>query len=566
MTAVQESPTFQLLNRRELGFRFPESAAALAYDEVYNKGIVQVGWPDGARRLYTETMKQDVAGFFGVQLGDEGKGRFIDNKIQAMLHIPGIKTVYAIRFQGGANAGHTVIPEEGRKHAFHHVPSGILYPEVVNVMDQGMVIHMEDLRTEIEDVEADVGDIRGRLFLSQDAALCTDLERAEEGMNRMIATKSKGGTGTGMAPTYGRDLMRTGKHVEDLFKDDWREKFGEYYDQFAAKAREVGTFIGEDLDIKDFSVADLRQTRKNNEGKPPTERKRGSHKVGTKEEFLDRLADQRAWFIARDESNPERPMITNTTIIHQEMYDDTHRGVLFEGSQATGIKRMLGRKPDVSSSDTTAFGVMEGTGIWRTDQIANAIGVFKGPYMSSVGSDDTEMMTQVFKKSEPETEVTWEQLHAKWIQEEAQEYGTTTGRPREICWIDLPMLNYNAQMTGIQVLAATHLDVAKENVPIKICDYYTDASGNIVRYQPGLKYQKGLKPHYMTVDGWNAEDVKNAKSFDQLPDNAKKFMAFMQGATGYPIIAATTGPERDNMITMKGYDYRGPRRTRSHLN
>jgi adenylosuccinate synthase len=141
---------------------------------------------------------------------------------------------------------------------------------------------------------------------------------------------------------------------------------------------------------------------------------------------------------------------------------------------------------------------------------------------------------------------------AAFIRETAHEYGTTTGRPRDILNLDLAMLTYNCHVSGVDVLAGTHLDLAREDEPIRVCTHY-EKNGKLVRYQPGLAYLEGVTPSYIELPGWDGSGTKNVQHVESLPLNAQKFLAFIQRRTGFPIIAVTTGASRDQLITFEGY-------------
>jgi len=157
---------------------------------------------------------------------------------------------------------------------------------------------------------------------------------------------------------------------------------------------------------------------------------------------------------------------------------------------------VVGTLPDITASDTSTFGIQTGTAFWKMQNIENRIGIFKIPYTSSVGA--RHMPTHA--------DDTW----AKRVRDEAHEYGTTTGRPRDILFSDLPMLSYNVRMSGVEMLIGTHLDVSWENVPIPVCTHYTDKRGNVVSYQPGLFYLNKVVPHYVNLPGWNGVLVRKA--------------------------------------------------------
>ncbi len=532
-----------LRSEQQLRYIAPHAFVEDDIEAVYARDEIEIGWPLGAERIYNDISRDATVAVIGVQLGDEGKGRLVDNKLVGILQIPGVQAAYVIRYGGGSGTGHTVYSDKGEKVPLHQLPSGIMHPEAVGVMDTGMVIHMEDLQTEIVDAEKIVGDLRGKLILSDDAILVSDLDRAMEVLNRDWSEgRSSGGTGRGMTQGYGDFITRNEMHVKELFEEDWEVKFRARYAKYEKRFRDS------DKDLSQMDVPDLRETRKQNIGRGIT------RKVGTVDEYIDRLKSVREWFSHRDETvSEEKRLRQNTFLIHQDLLTDMSRGVLFEGAQAVGLSAWLGRRPDSASSDTTANAIESGTQVWKTNQIEDRVGTFKITYMSSVGA--AHMITQYDIPRETVTEeqiaaMNDDQKLALWIRTEAHETGTTSGRYRDMCRLDLEMMRYNIRMGGIEVLAGTHLDIAREGVDIEVCTHYTNAAGERVPYQPGLEHQAGLTPQYIKLPGWDGKKVSQAKSFDEIPDNAKRFLAFIQRQTGVPIVFVTTGPQRENAVDM----------------
>lgn len=538
----------ELFLERQRRLDSPYDYVSEDYDAVYNRGEVFVGWPDSVERMFSSFARENTVLILGAEFGDEGKGRIVDNKIEYLLD-RGVKTVNVVRFQGGSNSGHTLETDTGKRIPLHQVPSGILYEESVGIMDRGMIVNMEDLRVEIEDAEKleEVGDLRGKLILSNEAMLSTDLERAQEVLNRKITEgKSSGGTGKGIATTAANALTRRGFRVQDLFEEEWEEKFEKMYDTVAAE------FKGLDEDIADFEVPDLRTTR---EDKEPRTRK-----IGSRKEFIERLGELREWYIQRDNSvSSNKKLIQNTFLYHGNIYNDLEQGILFEGAQAIGLHPVYGRYPDVTSTHTDANAVMLGTQFpgYAQRKIAERIGVMKLTYTSSVGSvhmlTDSGLKRKIYTDEEIENIQNPDKQFAAWVRKEAREYGTTTGRPRDICFKDLPTLRYNAAVGGIEMLAGTHLDIARADRSIKVCTHYTDIQGRPVPFQPGIEHQKNVVPHYIDLPGWDGEEARRARSFDELPENAKKFLAFLQRNTGVPIVMVTNGPKRSEMIEFENY-------------
>jgi adenylosuccinate synthase len=502
--------------------------ADIIYSQIYRDGDVTLGWPKDVVRIFEHLSKDNTVAIIGAMLGDEGKGRVVDNKVEALLTIQGVKQVVVVRFNGGNNAGHTV---EGLD--FHVVPS-IMHPQTVGIIDQGVVVHAEDLKTEVNYIEDVVGDTRGKLFVSERAILCTDIERAEETLNGKRSKASQGGTGRGIAPSYAHYLERTGKLVRDLMSENWREEFAEYYEQKQEYFSSYGADMGSVL-VPDFQSS-------HEKGESIT------RPLGNKNEFLDRLENARTWLI-------ERKIVDDTFDMQMEILEDTRqRALILEAAQAVGLHYRVGTYPDVTASDTSVYGVVAGTGLWRPQDRKERIGVFKATYTSDVGARTMPTLIQLPQDIEnTSNNLTREQKRAAWIIEEGHEYGTTTGRPRRISFLDLPMLKYNAYVSGIETLVATHLDMAREGEGIKVCTYYTDKSGKVVGYQPDLQYLANVTPHYKELPGWDGDACRKAKNINQLPDNAIKYLAYIQTMTGYPIVAATTGPKRENFIAFPGW-------------
>jgi len=289
-------------------FHNPQYYVQEAYQDIYTHNQVEVGWPEGAQRIFEDLARPNTVGVLGVELGDEGKGRVVDNKLEFLLSIPGVTIAYVDRDNGGNNAGHTA-ENDDVKLALHQVPSGVLHPEVIGIMDTGMSINPDDLMTEVNYVESKVGDTRKKLILSESAVLNTDLERAEELLNKRKQGKASGGTGRGIGPSYAHHYDRLGFHIFDLVAENWRETLGEQYDRYQREFNLYG------LDISQLEVPDLEQFKKTGEA--------STRNIGTKAEFLDRLESARVWMIDRD-------MVQNTFLIHQEIAGDLSKGIVFE--------------------------------------------------------------------------------------------------------------------------------------------------------------------------------------------------------------------------------------------
>lgn len=508
--------------------RFIDPSAQIKpdYQKIYVKKQYSLGWPKNTPYIFERLARKNTTAIVGIVLGDEGKGRLVDNKIAEYLKKPSIKGIHVIRFQGGNNAGHT-IEKDGIKLALHLIPSGVLYKKAVGIMDRGVVVHVEDLQTEVTYVEEAVGSLQDKLLLADDAILATDLERAEEVFNRVATGDAKGGTGRGIGPSYAHHYDRLGLKIYDLLSKDFEKILSKHYDRYQRLFRSFA------MDLATTEVPDFAKTH--------TSKKASSRTIGTKSIFLKRLTQARTWLI-------KRKMVINMYQYHEKLAQDTTQAILFEGAQAAGLDSWTGTRPDVTGSNTTTFGIREGTGFWRPYDIEERIGVIKIPYSSSVGS--RTMPTHIHIPTDTQSKLSPDQKWAVWIRETAHEFGTTTGRPRDINFLDLPLLCYNMRMSGIEMLMATHVDVAEENQEIKVCTHYIDTNGNHVPYQPGVRYLTNVIPQYITLPGWDGKKAQKAKTKQALPEKLLQFLAFLQLRTGYPIVAVTAGAKRDAYIRL----------------
>lgn len=527
MGALKPSP-FLTSSKKDSLFAHPTNGLETDLQNIYSKNKIVIGKRTQSKNAFDTTIRKDSIAIVGTALGDEGKGRFVDNTIETLLAKKHIKNVVVVRFQGGNNAGHTV-EGKGIKLALHLVPSFVMHKKALGIMDRAMTVHIEDLQTEVLYVEKKVGSLNKRLFLSDEAILCTDLERAEELLNRQKTGRAKGGTGRGIAPSYAHNLDRLGLKIFDLLQSDWEEVLGQYYDRYDKESKAFG------VDLKNVEVPDFRNTLRLGKDQKRT--------VGTKSEFLKRVKDSRVWLLKKD-------IVTNTFLLHKRFFSDQSIGFIFEGAQSAALDAWLGTRPDITTSNTTVYGIREGTAYWLPDQIEERIGVFKIPYTSSVGERRMPTHVDLPKDLKDLKNPTPDQAWAAFVRESANEYGTTTGRPRDITHLDLELLRYNCRISGIKVLVGTHLDTSQEDYTIKVCTHYTDKKGNEISYQPGLRYLKDVVPQYIELPGWDGEKCRRAESANELPPHAVKFLAFIQSRVGVPIVAVTTGPSRENYLKI----------------
>lgn len=442
----------------------------------------------------------------GGAFGDEGKGRIVDELCSLLARRGQPPLVY--RWNGGANAGHTVIVN-GNRVALHQLPSGALHPQAVSILGRGMVIHPGDLLEELrriapfvtrEAVESEMG-----LVIDAQAVLSLDTHRAFESALYDWAEGGRGSTGRGISPAYADVILRHPVRMRDLMADDWQERLGRHYDLYGALVGGLGQIVAEMV--------------------VPT--MNGKIQVGTRAEFLRRLApahDLLRWAV-RD--------------VYAELRDHWQRGeraFIFEGAQAVGLDARFGVYPDITGSDPTFGGILHSTeGLIAPEQIAVRAGAFKATYTSSVGVRRLPTLM--------------DEALANRIREDAHEYGATTRRPRDIAYIDIPCLGYFAQVSGMTHLILTHLDIAYTDTPIRVCTHYTDSAGHIAPYRPDQDYLNTVTPRYIDLPSWNGPAIRGARSLADLPGPALQYIAFITGAFGVPPIMATTGPERAALIS-----------------
>ncbi len=440
----------------------------------------------------------------GGAFGDEGKGRIVD-ALAARLAAQA-ERIFIYRWNGGANAGHTVIVGDQRL-ALHQLPSGSLHENAVVVLGKGMVVHPGDLLAEIAHLQPLLTE-RHQLDLHVDAqaVLALDTHRAFESTLRDWASGGKGSTGRGISPAYADVLLRHPVRVGDLVAPDSAARLTQHYDLYAALVRGLGS------DLASVAVPTL-----DGERVP----------VGDRTAFLGRLSEQAAALRPYVELDAHR--------LIREAWADAETPFIFEGAQGIGLDPRWGVYPDVTASDPTFDGILHSTeGIAAPDAIAVRAGAIKATYMSSVGS--RRLPTRM------------EEPLAGRIREDAHEYGATTRRPRDIAYLDLPCLRFLAEVSRMSHLILTHLDIAYVDTPIRVCTHYTDAAGSLAPYRPDQAYLDAVHPHYVELPSWDGEAARAARRPADLPVTAQQYIAFVSQALGVPPLIGTVGPEREAMI------------------
>ncbi len=368
----------------------------------------------------------------GLQWGDEGKGRIVDYLAETHSAVA--------RFQGGANAGHTV-SLNGEDHVFHLIPSGMLRKDVVGLIGAGTVIDLEVLVEEIERIERLTGvSSEGRLFIDGRASIVMPYHKSEDQWEEVY----QGGIGTtkrGIGPTYRDRYARIGLTVSDLFSDDLRSK------------------VEKALDFNN-------QILGSRYGKPP-------FSVGKMLDFLAQFRDKIG------------PFVADVPAVLKELEDQGH-DILLEGAQGTYLDIFFGTYPFVTSSHTIAGGASVGLGI-GPNRIQRIVGVTKA-YTTRVGKGPfpTELNDEM----------------GEIIRKNGNEFGATTGRPRRCGWLDLVALRYAVILNGVTELAITKIDVLSGLEEIKVAVAY-ELDGETLKYPPiTLSDWARVKPVYRTFKGW----------------------------------------------------------------
>ncbi len=420
-------------------------------------------------------------GLVGIQWGDEGKGKVTDLLAE--------HTDVVVRYQGGNNAGHTIVVG-GERYALHLIPTGILYPHCTPVIGPGVVVNPQVLIEEMESLE-ERGIDTSRLLLSGNAHLIMpyhlELDRVTErrlGKNRLGTTKR------GIGPTYADKAARIGLRVQDLLDPSI----------FSAKL---------EVALKEKNLLLTRVY-----GRLPLEHSR------VVEEYLaygERLQRH----------------ISDTVLFLQRSLDDG-KTVMFEGAQATMLDLDHGTYPFVTSSNPISGGACAGAGVGPRD-IGRIIGITKA-YCTRVGSGP-------FPSEADPTE-------AEVLVEVGAEYGTTTGRKRRCGWFDAVAARYAARLNTLTELVVTKLDVLSAFPTIKVCVAYEYEDERYEEFPPHQTIFNKCKPVFEEFAGWQ-EDITKARSIEDLPKEARSFIEALETLSRTPISWASVGPGRDQIVKIR---------------
>ena len=415
----------------------------------------------------------------GAQWGDEGKGKATD--------LLGSRVDYVVKFNGGNNAGHTVVIDD-EKYALHLLPSGILTPTCTPVIGNGVVVDLSVLFDELDGLNAR-GIDTSKLVISADAHVIAPYNRTlDKVTERFLGSRKIGTTGRGIGPTYADKMNRIGIRVQDLF------------DEGILRQKVEGA-----LELKNQVLAKIYNRR-----------------AITVDEVVDELTEHR---------DALRPMVADTALLLGQALD-AGKTVLLEAGQATLLDVDHGTYPFVTSSNATAGGACTGSGIPPT-RIDRVVAILKA-YTTRVGEGPfpTELLDDM----------------GEHLRKTGGEYGTTTGRPRRCGWLDVVIGRYAHRVNGVTDFVITKLDTLSGIETIKVCVAY-DVDG--VRHDEMPMTQSDFhhaKPIYEDLPGW-WEDISGCRTFDELPVNAQRYVETVEQMIGQRVSAIGVGPGRDEIIS-----------------
>lgn len=421
----------------------------------------------------------------GAQWGDEGKGKVSDFLAQ--------KADVVVRYQGGNNAGHTIVFGDN-KYALKHIPSGVFNPKTINIMAQGMVINPKMLLDEIEDLKQK-GITNFNLVISDRAHVIMpyhlDLDGAFENLKKSVDPKKMlGTTKKGIGPAYEDKYARIGIRFGDFINEEsFREKLE---DALLFKNKMLRAF-------------------------------------GLKEYTVDQIIEEYKVY-----AEILKPRVKETGSMLSKLIEND-KEVVFEGAQGVMLCIDNGTYPYVTSSSPTASSVPLGTGI-STKHVNKAIGIVKA-YTTRVGTGALP------------TELTDIKL-CEYIREKGNEYGTVTGRARRIGWMDTVVLKHSTRVSGLTEMVITLMDVLDELETIKI-GYAYEKDGKEINSIPGSNDEYELyNIKYIEMPGWKT-DITKVKSFEELPKNAQNYILKIQELVGVKVSMFSVGPDRTQTIYMK---------------
>ncbi len=417
----------------------------------------------------------------GLQWGDEGKGKVVDVLTRNYDIIA--------RFQGGPNAGHTLI-FDGNKHVLHTIPSGIFHPRAMNLVGNGVVIDPVIFKKELENLSRHNINFKERLLISRKAHIILPTHRLLDAASEKMKGKAKiGSTLKGIGPTYMDKTGRNGIRVGDLELSDWKER----YSNLCHKHLKMIKFYEVELEF------DLDAMEK---------------------EFFEAIEVLR-----------ELQFIDSEAYINKALRDK--KSILAEGAQGSLLDIDFGTYPYVTSSNTTAAGACTGLGV-APSKIGNVYGIFKA-YTTRVGSGP--FPTELFDED------------GKTMGRVGNEFGATTGRPRRCGWLDLIALKYAVEINGVTDLMMMKGDVLSGFKTIKACTSYTYKGKDILHLPYNIE-PENVSVNYTEFEGWD-EDLTAITSPSQMPENLKDYIRFIEDFVGVKVSLVSVGPDRNQTIRIE---------------
>ena len=414
----------------------------------------------------------------GAQWGDEGKGKATD--------LLGSRVDYVVKFNGGNNAGHTVVVGD-EKYALHLLPSGILTDGVVPVIANGVVVDIEVLFHELDALSARGVDV-SKLLVSANAHIITQYHRTlDKVTERFLGKRQIGTTGRGIGPAYADKINRVGIRIQDIF------------DENILRQKVEGA-----LDQKNHLLVKIYNRRA----------------IGVDEVVSDLLSY----------ADRLRPMVADTGLVLNQALE-AGKTVLFEGGQATMLDVDHGTYPFVTSSNATSGGAATGSGV-APNRIDRVIAVVKA-YTTRVGAGP--FPTELHDES------------GEFLRSRGFEFGTTTGRPRRTGWYDAPVARYSARINGVTDFVLTKLDVLTGLSTIPVCVAY-EVDGRRVEEVPVSQSDfHHAVPIYEEFPGWS-EDITGVRIFEDLPQAAQQYVLALEAMSGSRISAVGVGPDREAIL------------------
>ncbi|WP_104736295.1 adenylosuccinate synthase [Hanstruepera ponticola] len=414
----------------------------------------------------------------GLQWGDEGKGKIVD--------VLTSKYNIIARFQGGPNAGHTLV-FNGMKHVLHTIPSGIFHEDAVNLVGNGVVIDPVIFKKELDKLAEQNVDYKKSLYISRKAHIILPTHRLLDAASETAKGKAKiGSTLKGIGPTYMDKTGRNGIRVGDLELADWKDKYRALANKHEAMINFYNVEIQYDLKELENEFFEAVKVLK-------------SLKLIDSEEYI---------FQAQKEG----------------------KTILAEGAQGSLLDIDFGTYPFVTSSNTTAAGACTGLGV-APNKIGDVFGIFKA-YTTRVGSGP--FPTELFDKD------------GETMAKVGHEFGATTGRPRRCGWLDLVALKYACQVNGVTQLMMMKADVLSGFKSLKVCTAYK-YKGETITHLPYNIEPENVEPIYTDFKGW-AADLTEMSEASQMPDELNTYIAFLEKELDTPITIVSVGPDRKQTI------------------